>query len=333
MATMPSERLMRKRRRDRAPVTSRSMALFRLGEMCNNKCPMCSNTGRPEAFFISEEALLQRVARLAVWGFRRVVLTGGEPTLHPSFFTIAETLQAREITFDLNTHGRTFVDTAFAERCVGLGLERAIVSLHSHETEASRAMSGFSAQAHDDTLAGVRNLRSAGVGVMLNLVLSTWNLGHLAAFVRFSATEFGTDTLLKICFPYTGGKGGDWPAIQLRYDDIRQPLREAQQVAQTLGVRLLTESIPNCVHGDPSSRDGSRSGFGETHYLDDVSGEQIYPIRFIESELKVWPERCQSCAALAHCPGVQEAYALRYGVDELRPFGGSDTATSVTAET
>lgn len=327
MATMPSERLMRKRRRDRAPVTGRSMALFRLGEICNNKCPMCSNSGRPEAFYISEPALLERVHRLAVWGFRRVVLTGGEPTLHPSFFTIATALQARSITFDINTHGRTFADSAFANRCVDLGLERAIVSLHSHEVEASRAMSGFSAQAHHDTIQGIHNLQEAGVGVMLNLVLSTWNLDHLPAFVRYVADTFGRETLLKICFPYTGGKGGDWPAIQLRYRDAQGPVRAALATAAELGIFAMTESIPNCIHGRPESKDGSRSGFGETHYLDDVTGEQIYPIRFIESELKVWPERCQGCAALPRCPGVQEAYAQRYGVDELTPFEASDVNT------
>ena len=62
-------------------VDASSVALFRLGEMCNNKCPMCSNTGRPAAFFIEEEELLRRVTFLQQQGFSRVVLTGGEPLL------------------------------------------------------------------------------------------------------------------------------------------------------------------------------------------------------------------------------------------------------------
>ncbi len=320
MPTPPPERLMRKKRRAEAPVTSRSMALFRLGEACNNRCPMCSNSGRPEAFFVQRDELLARVQRLAVWGFRRVILTGGEPTIHPAFFDVAEALQARGIAWDLNTHGRSFADPAFTARALELGLERAIVSLHSHDEAASRAMSGFSAQAHADTVAGALALVQAGVPVVINLVLSTLNLGHLDAFVRYCADTFGDDAAVKLCFPFTGGKGGDWEEIQLRYATVRGPLERALALGASLGLKVRTESVPNCVHGDPTRRDTSRSGFGETHYLDDVTGDRVYPIRYIEAQLKVWPERCQACAALPHCPGVQEAYAQRYGVDELSPF-------------
>lgn len=323
MTTMPTEALMRKRRRSKAPVTSRSMALFRLGEACNNRCPMCSNSGRPEAFFIQEEELLRRVERLDAWGFRRVILTGGEPTIHPAFFKVAEALRDRAIAFDINTHGRTFAKPDFASRCVGLGLERAIVSLHSHREGPSRVMSGFSAKAHADTLSGIDALLDAGVTVSLNLVMSTQNIDHLPEFVSYCAERFGTETPVKLCFPYTGGKGGDWKDIQLRYSDVQTSLREAIARGRELGVSVLTESVPNCVHGDPDAKDTSRSGFGETHYLEDVHGREVFPIRYIEAQLKVWPERCKSCAALSRCPGVQAAYAETYGVDELTPLPGS----------
>ncbi|HAN30748.1 MAG TPA: hypothetical protein DCQ06_04055 [Myxococcales bacterium] len=320
MTTMPTEALMRKRRRPQLPVTSRSMALFRLGETCNNHCPMCSNSGRPEAFLIKEKELFARVDRLVSWGFQRVILTGGEPTIHPSFLKVASALRAKNIAFDINTHGRSFAKKGLAETCVGFGLERAIVSLHSHKEQPSCAMSGFSARAHEDTLRGIDALIEAGVAVSINLVMSTHNLDHLTEFVHYCAERFGTETAIKLCFPYTGGKGGDWQAIQLRYTEVQQPLREAIARGQQLGVHILTESVPNCIHGDAESSDTSRSGFGETHYLEDVHGLEIFPMRYIEAQLKVWPHRCRQCPALSRCPGVQEAYAKAYGVEEFSPF-------------
>ena len=89
---VPAVRLMRKLHRPETPVDRHSVSLFRLGEQCNNDCPMCSNSGREEAFFQSTEVLVSRVGFLAREGFRRVVVTGGEPTIHPGFWEIISAL-------------------------------------------------------------------------------------------------------------------------------------------------------------------------------------------------------------------------------------------------
>src|SRR6185436_5536912 len=91
-------RLFKKKVPDHEPITSQSAALFRFGEQCNNDCPMCSNTGEASLFFHPTEALLQRAAFLQRSGFRRAVVTGGEPTIHPGFWTVVEWLAAEGFT-------------------------------------------------------------------------------------------------------------------------------------------------------------------------------------------------------------------------------------------
>src|SRR3954451_18715906 len=125
-------RLFKKNLPDDEPVTSRSAALFRFGEQCNNDCPMCSNTGEASLFFHSTDALLRRADFLHRLGFRRAVVTGGEPTIHPGFWTVVERLAADGFAWDINTHGRSFAKDGFARRAAGAGLKRAIVSRHSH---------------------------------------------------------------------------------------------------------------------------------------------------------------------------------------------------------
>src|SRR5689334_15747561 len=127
-----SPRLFKKKVPDAEPVTPESAVLFRLGEQCNNDCPMCSNTGEAALFFHPTETLLQRADFLHRHGFRRAVVTGGEPTIHPGFWTVVERLETHGFTWDINTHGRSFAKDGFARRGVEHGLERAIVSLHSH---------------------------------------------------------------------------------------------------------------------------------------------------------------------------------------------------------
>jgi MoaA/NifB/PqqE/SkfB family radical SAM enzyme len=324
VTTVPATRLMRKRRRSQQPVTSTSVALFRLGEICNNHCPMCSNSGRAQAWQIAEDDLLRRVDFLKSAGMPRVVVTGGEPTIHPAFWNVVAKLTAHGIAWDINTHGRSFADPTFTERALAAGLERAIVSFHSHETQASCIISGTKPRGHQQTVDGLRSLIAAGCPVMLNLVLSCHNIGHLVAWVEFCAQHFAplaTGALeLKVCFPYHGGKGGDWQGIQLRYDDVQQAVLAAGVRSAELGLVMLFESFPNCVVQDPDAKNLGRTGFGESHYLEDLRGQELFSMRHIESELSAYGEQCRECTALKRCAGVSASYAERHGTDELKPF-------------
>ncbi len=321
-ATKPT--LLRKLRPADQPVTPRSIALFRLGEQCNNACPMCSNSGRAAAFFQDAEELLRRVDFLAGQGLRAVVLTGGEATIHPGFWTVVEALVERGIRWDINTNGRSFADLAFAARARELGLRRAIVSLHSHRREQAKEISGLSDRGFDETLLGIQNLadpaRSGPVELMINCVICRPNLADLVGHLRWCADELGPSVVLKYAFPDTLGKGGGWGGIDLRYWEVAAVVRELVAEAANLGVSLELESFPNCVVGDPDRDNCGRSGFGETHYLEDLRGRDLYSIQHIEAELSAYLERCGRCAALSRCPGIATAYLKRYGGAEFRPF-------------
>ncbi len=313
-------RLMRRRTPPSLPVTARSIALFRLGEACNNHCPMCSNSGRPEAWLTPQEELLRRVDWLADQGLKRVVVTGGEPTSHPAFWAVIQRLNDRSMVWDINSNGRTFAQVGFADRAVEEGLQRAIISMHSHIPAVSQEMSGVTAKGHSEILAGIDALVAAGVPVMLNLVLSTINHATLLDYLDWTVARWGHDIELKICFPTTVGRGGAWPGIDLRYRDVASGVQAFVAACEAINLTWHLESFPLCAIDDPRARNMSRSGFGETHYLDDVSGDRLYPITHIEAELGCYAETCRTCQAFDTCSGVSEAYARRWGADELTPF-------------
>lgn len=312
--------LLVRRRRERIPVTPASIALFRLGEQCNNACPMCSNSGRPEAARISQAELLRRVDFLRESGIRRVVLTGGEPTIHPGFWRVVNRLRHHGMVWDVNTHGRTFAAVGTAERARRRGLQRAIVSLHSAEVAVSRVMSGCSEEAHQETLEGIDALVESGAQVMVNCVLSRLNHSLSGDLVEFCHDRWGAQVAMKLAFPTTSGKGGEWEPIHLTYAEVTGDVGDARQRARGHGISLHLEGFPPCVLGDATVRNTSRSGFGESHYLDDVSGRDLYSIRFIEADFSGYPEPCRECSALKRCPGVSRAYMEEHGVEAFTPF-------------
>jgi MoaA/NifB/PqqE/SkfB family radical SAM enzyme len=320
-------RLFKKIIPEEAPVSAESAALFRFGEQCNYRCPMCSNTGAPSLFFHSTEELLCRAAFLRAQGFRRVVVTGGEATIHPGFWAVVERLSGYGMAWDINTHGRTFARPLFARRSVERGLERAIVSLHSFDPPTSAAIFGVAEEAHHGTVAGIEALVGAGVDVMLNCVLTRLNLTQLERYLETGHRRFGGRVAFKFVFPSTIGKGGRWPEIAtLRYDDVREHVQRLHRRAAQLRARVFFESFPSCILQRTDTVNYGRSTFGESHYLDDATGDRVYAMRHIEAELSAYGEACRRCAALRRCPGLAHAYAKRYGVDEISPFPPCDAS-------
>jgi hypothetical protein len=304
-----------------APVTARSVALFRFGEQCNNNCPMCSNTGTSAVFFRPTDELLRRAAFLRAAGFRRAVVTGGEATIHPGFWTVVERLADSGMIWDINTHGRSFARPGFARRAVDTGLKRAIVSLHSHHAPTSAAIFGVGEAAHHETVGGIEKLIAAGALVMINCVLTRLNVAHLEEYLLDGAARFGRSAGFKFVFPSTIGVGGGWSGIAtLRYADVRDAVQRLRGLAAARQLRVFFESFPNCVLGDAEAKNVGRSGFGETHYLDDAHGDRVYAMRHIEAELSAYGDACRDCRAVQRCAGVALRYAQRWGVEELTPF-------------
>ncbi len=321
--------LFKKQLPEEVEVGPDSAALFRFGEQCNYRCPMCSNTGDPSLFFHKRDELLRRAAFLHAAGFRRVVVTGGEATIHPDFWTVVEWLGAHGICWDANTHGRSFAKNGFAQRAVGLGLERAIVSLHSLDPKTSAEIFGVREGDHHATVVGVQNMVEAGVDVMLNCVLNRLNLLQLDSYLRGAIELFGAETKFKFVFPTTIGKGGAWEGIvDLRYDDVRESVLTLKDRGRELAVEVSFESFPNCILAEPNATNYSRSTFGESHYLDDATGDRVYSMHHIEAELSAYGEACRECTARRHCPGIAYRYAKRHGVGELSPFGPGDQSTA-----
>lgn len=321
-----SARLFKKQIPEDAAVTASSTALFRFGEQCNYRCPMCSNTGDKSLFFHDVEELLRRADYLHGLGFRRVVATGGEATIHPGFWDVIERLAGHGMVWDINTHGRSFAEPGFVEKAVDNGLQRAIVSLHSFDPTTSATIFGVKESDHHGTVAGVQNLVEAGVGVMLNCVVSRLNLGQLSEYLQTGADRFGAAVSFKFVFPSTIGKGGTWAEIaNLRYGDVRTPVRALDEQAKCLQATVSYESFPNCILQNPNAKNFGRSTFGESHYLDDATGDRVYAMRHIEAELSAYGPECLDCTALGTCCGVARRYAERNGVGELVPFGGDET--------
>lgn len=281
------------------PVGPESIALLRLGEACNLRCPMCTNSGQPERWRLEEAQLWRRLDRLAGLGFRGLALTGGEPTLHPSFDALVSRIGHLGWRWFLHTNA-TQLSAVRVQRCRQAGLERALVSLHGPRA-AHVVLSGADTWAA--TLAGTDALLAAGVPVVLNCVLARPNLDGLAAHIAWVADRF-PGAGIKLVGAARTGRGTDWASAHVSLAELRQPLIDALDAADLAGIDLQLEGIPRCAHRRWSRANHGRSGWGETHYLADDDGHRVLSMAWLDRRSRWYPRVCRGCTARRGCPGL-----------------------------
>ncbi len=173
----------------------RSFRYLRLSltDACNFRCSYClpqgyvarSLTGDPlEDTVLSGSEVSNLVRGFSSLGFKKVRLTGGEPTLRPDIVSIVESVASTPgiETVALTTNGYRLDTLAAPLRAAGL---RAInVSLDSLDPLRFKRLTGSS---HFDRVrAGVDRALSAGIeSVKLNVVLLRDHQDELPAFLEF----------------------------------------------------------------------------------------------------------------------------------------------------
>ncbi len=141
-------------------MTNRTLVLpvviFHPTSRCNSRCVSCDWWRSSGADDLSLPEIDAFAAQLPAFDTRLVVLSGGEPLLHPDVFAIADLFRQRQCRLHLLTSGVLLERTA-AE--VGRRFERVIVSLDAHTEEGYHAIRGVRALAVVER--GVARVRAA----------------------------------------------------------------------------------------------------------------------------------------------------------------------------
>lgn len=153
---------------------------------CNNRCRFCLDSATPRSAFV----LVDEVERQIDWGIEqlgatRLVLSGGEATLHPKFVDFVRYgNQAGYERVQCITNGSLFADRAFFEACAAAGLGEVTFSLHGHTAELhdylTRRKGSF-----EQLLRGMtRAVRDGRMIVNVDICLNKQNIAHIEAIIE-----------------------------------------------------------------------------------------------------------------------------------------------------
>ncbi|MFA5139925.1 MAG: radical SAM protein [Elusimicrobiota bacterium] len=215
----------------------------RLAFACNNRCVFCLDGDQNDpGKAVSMKDILGRLRKGRSQGLTRVVLSGGEPTLHPRFIELVRKAKAMGYTHaQVITNGRRFCYPGFLDQCVEAGLREVTFSMHGHTRQLHDKLVGVPG-AFVQAIAGLSAaLKKPRLIVSVDVVVNRLNVKELEKLLRFyirlGVREF--DLLHPVPF---GRAWDNWK--KLNYDPDRTTgLRRALALSRQ-GIRIWTNRLP-----------------------------------------------------------------------------------------
>jgi radical SAM protein with 4Fe4S-binding SPASM domain len=225
--------------RERKPIV-----VWNITRRCNLKCIHCysDSDAREYPGELTFDECRAVVDDLAAFGIPALLLSGGEPLIHPRFFDLAAYARQKDLRLTLSTNG-TLIDADAARRIKDLGFSYVGISLDgigaTHDYFRGRP------GAFDKAVAAFRHCKAVGQKSGLRLTLSAHNIADLDRILDFIEAE----NIARVCFYHLvySGRGSD--VVDVTHEQTRQAVdkiidRAAQWAAAGQAREVLTVDQP-----------------------------------------------------------------------------------------
>ncbi|HTJ84870.1 MAG TPA: radical SAM protein [Polyangiaceae bacterium] len=294
----------------------------RLSYDCNNRCTFCLDSNAHDGTMRDTTEIKVQIVEGRKRGATRLILSGGEPTMHPNFLDfVALGKRAGYPKVQTVTNGRMFKYPEFLERAAKNGLDEITFSLHGHTAKLHDMLVGVPG-AFEEESAGLRAaLASAKFIVNVDIVINKRNVAHLPdmldTFIGWGVREF--DLLHVIPF------GNAWTEARdhLFYDleENLPHLRKTFAYARRPDIHVWLNRFP------PAYTEGFEDLIQDPYKLnDEVRGRREEFDRYLSLGEKLScrePERCKECYLEPLCDGLDAVLDATRAeeVDRLRVAG------------
>lgn len=305
---------------------------------CNHFCGFCSNPTSPYSHDF--ETMTPLVDDFVERGYFGVILTGGEPTLHPELPRITRYARDRGLHVRMITNGHRLADERFAREMAEAGLQLVNVSVYSTRPEIEERLRGTPGTL-ERAFQAVENANRFGITVNINCVISKLNADHLHESIEYwiehhpDVRHFVWNNL----DPSMGRAEVNQDQFTPKLADFEVSLQRALRRLQESGRTFRVEKVPLCYMTDfawasTETRKIVKLEERIVHFLDDKQTVRQTDWGHLYADV------CSPCSLRRICGGLFDR-GNGYSTDELHPvfvsfeevvrgviFDGTDPSTS-----
>lgn len=180
----------------RERVANRPKHWVRAVTACNSRCVFCLDSDTPRNVYLEESEIRGEIDRgIDQLGADKLILSGGEATLHPGFADLVAYAKARGYDrVQTVTNGYRLSEKDFFEKCMQAGLGEITFSIHGHTEALHDRLTGTPGAFKRITKGIVRALRDGRPIVNVDIVINKQNVAVLDKIVELcislGITEF-----------------------------------------------------------------------------------------------------------------------------------------------
>lgn len=291
---------------------------------CTNRCAFCSEATRMDRWQqhpVRATEVRRAIRSHAAAGGEHVLLTGGEPTIHPAFLYGLELARSRGLRTAVGTNGTRLADPLFAARALPL-LDELSLSIHGpgaavHDRETGHRGSFAELRVARENVARLR----PALTVAANTVVTRSNVDQLESMIDL-CVEWSLARLLVSNVAPEGRAAEDYAAVVVPLWRWRTLAPAMAERARAAGVAVRFFGLPLCVLGT------ARMKSNDLHYDPRVTVERSRGARgtvrmgnvatFLPRRGRRQPPACRGCRFRAVCGGVFGAYLDAHGDGEVQ---------------
>jgi len=283
---------------------------------CNHFCGFCSNPTTP--YTHTFESMKVLVDDLVARGYFGVILTGGEPSLHPELPKICRYATDVGLHVRMITNGWRLADEDFAKAMAEAGLKIVHVSVYSVRPEVEAVLRGMP-NTLEKAYAAVANANRYGIDVNINCVINKLNADHLDEGIKHWITHhpYIQHFVWNNLDPSMGRAEVNQDQFTPRLADFEVSLHRALRLLHQSGRTFRVEKVPLCYM--------SEFAWASTETRKIVKGEERI-VHFLDAKQTVrqtdwehiYAEGCASCSLRTICGGLFDR-GNAYDPNELYP--------------
>jgi MoaA/NifB/PqqE/SkfB family radical SAM enzyme len=167
----------------------------RLSYDCNNHCTFCLDSNAHDGTMRNNLDIKVQIIEGRKKGMSRLILSGGEPTMHPNFLDFVKLgKRAGYPKVQTVTNGRMFKYPEFLDTAANNGLDEITFSLHGHTAKLHDALVGTPGAFVEETAGLKAALASQRFIINIDIVINKQNIKHLPemleTFIGWGVKEF-----------------------------------------------------------------------------------------------------------------------------------------------
>jgi MoaA/NifB/PqqE/SkfB family radical SAM enzyme len=303
--------------------------------VCNERCTFCAAELAGGSLRIDGRLASVSVEDVERWlgperpdPADRVMLAGGEPTLHRGLVPIAGLLGSHGARLTIFTNGLRLADPSFAAAVASAGITDYEIPFYGADAESHEAVTRRRGS-FDSTLAAVDVLSALkhdhDIRINVRLLVSRQSVWHNPGIVRLlhdrgaRVDSFSVERLIL-------SEDAKAASAEISWAEAGPSVNASAELVRALGYELRFDAVPLCVFTEDNAVHVRARLSGSTRpresprqrYLDPYVAAGLQP-EVQPPKRRALPDPCVPCAYRNRCGRVERWYLERYGTAGLHP--------------